>query len=117
MWHCDERNLDGELWVDKEIEIYNLKRDYGEWKVRLEVRLNNNKIIYDDKITDMMLREITEGDWTKLIDRDKFYDLMNGITEDLEIMVCYYSNNNDKLSISKKEKCYKKVRLLHDDGG
>ena len=36
MWHCDERNLDGELWVDKEIEVYNLKRDYDEWKVRLE---------------------------------------------------------------------------------
>ena len=57
IWHCDERNLDGELWVDKEIEVYNLRRDYDEWKVRLEVRLSNNHLIYDDEIIDLVLRK------------------------------------------------------------
>ena len=116
MWHCDERNLDGELWVDKEIEVYNLRRDYDKWKVRLEVRLSNNHLIYDDKIIDLVLRKFTNGDWTKLMDSDKLYEIINGIIKDTEIMVCY-SNNNNKSSISLEEKCYKKVRLLHDDGG
>ena len=47
--------MDGELWVDKEVEVYNLRRDYDEWKVRLEVRLSNNHLIYDDKIIDLVL--------------------------------------------------------------
>ena len=29
----------------------------------------------------------------------------------------YYKNNNNKLSVSKNEKCYKKIRLLYNDGG
>ena len=90
-------------------------RDYDEWKVRLEVRLSNKHLIYDDKIIDWVLRKFTNGDWTKLMDNDKFYEIINGIMKNLEIMVYY--NNNNKSSISKKEKCYKKVRLLHDDGG
>ena len=42
---------------------------------------------------------------------------MNGIMKNVEVMVYYNRNNNNKVSISKEEKCYKKVRLLHDDGG
>ena len=42
----DERDLNRELCVNKEIEVYNLKRDYDEWKVRLEVCLNNDDLIY-----------------------------------------------------------------------
>ena len=77
--------------------------------------LNNNKVIYDDKIIDLVLRKITYGDWTKIIDSDKFYDIINGITKDIEVMVYY--NNNNKFEVNKNDLCYKYVRYLYDDGG
>ena len=65
--HYDERNLNTEWCIDRETELYNLKRDYNELKemlnnmkylpVKIESEdccedtcLNNNKVIYDDKI-------------------------------------------------------------------
>ena len=77
--------------------------------------LNNNNVIYDDKIIDLVLRKITYGDWTKLIDRDKFYDIIKCITTDMEKMVYY--NDNNKYEVNKNDLCYKYIRYLFDDGG
>ena len=80
-WCYDERDLDGELCVAREIELYKLKRDYNELKEMLEVIeindmkyllykiesenyfddtcLNNNNLPYDEKITDLILNVTT----------------------------------------------------------
>ena len=45
-WCYDERDLDGELCVDREIELYKLKRDYNELKEMLEViEINDRKYL------------------------------------------------------------------------
>ena len=66
----------------------------------------------------------TDGDWTKIINIDNVYEIIignnpisyQGIMKEIELMG-YHINDNNKLRVSKNEKCYKKVRLLHDDGG
>ena len=40
-----------------------------------------------------------------------------GCTEQFEILENYYINNNNKLSVSKDDNYYIKVRPIHDDGG
>ena len=70
-----------------------------------------------------MLTKNTDGDWTKITNIDKVYEIIkgnnsrnhNGIMNDRELMGYY--NNNNKLSVSKDERCYKKLRLLYNDGG
>ena len=117
-WHYDERRLNREWCSERETELYKVKRDYNELKERLndmkylpvkiesdDSYLNNNNVTYDDKIIDLVFRKITYGDWTKLIDSDKLYDIINGTTKDIEIMVCN-NNNNNKSCINKEEKCY-----------
>ena len=44
IWYCDERDLNRELYVEKVTELYALNREYDEWKVRLEVCLDNNDL-------------------------------------------------------------------------
>ena len=81
IWHYDEGGLDREWCIERETELYKLKRDYNELKevlndmkylpVQIEsddTGLNNNDVIYDDKIIDLVLRKITYRDWTKLIE-------------------------------------------------
>ena len=46
IWYYDERDLNRELYVNKETEWYELNREYDEWKVRLEVCLSNNAVSY-----------------------------------------------------------------------
>ena len=77
----DERDLDRELCVDREIELYKLKRDYDELKEMLEVCLNNNNLSYDKKITDPILNIITNGDWTEIHNVDLVYDYYGKINE------------------------------------
>ena len=72
---------------------------------------------YDEKIIYLGVTTNTYGDWTKINNSDKVYETIRWKMSDIEVMVYYNNNNYNKLSISKKEKYYKKVRLLHDDGG
>ena len=72
----------------------------------------------------MMLTNNTDGDWTKITNIDKVYEIIkgknpinyNGRMNAIELMG-YYNNNKKKLSVSKNEKCYKKIRLLYNHGG
>ena len=95
-WCYDERDLDRELCVDKETELYELQRNYDELKetlgvvklndmkylpVKIESEncfnytcLNNNNLPYDEKITDLILNIITNGDWTEIHNVDLVYD-------------------------------------------
>ena len=54
IWCYDERYLERELCVDREIELYQLKRNYKELIERLEVeKINNMKCLpYEMKIDD-----------------------------------------------------------------
>ena len=54
------------MYVEKEIEVYNLNRDYDEWKEMLEVYLNKNNLI-DKKVTDPILEIFTNGDLTEIL--------------------------------------------------
>ena len=65
-WCYDERELGEELCVERETELYELKRDYDEWKEMLEVYLNKNDLIYNKKVTDPILNIIINGDWTEI---------------------------------------------------
>ena len=94
IWCYDERDLDRELCVDREIELYKLQRNYNELKEMLAVIkindmkyllykienenyfddtcLNNNNLPYvvmNEKITDPILNIITNGDWTEINNR------------------------------------------------
>ena len=77
---------------------------------------------YDDT-NDMGITKNTNGDWTKVNNVGKVYEIIkrynpinyNGIMNDIELMG-YYINNNE-LSVSKNDNCYIKIRLLYDDGG
>ena len=68
----------------------------------------------DDKITDFIVNKNTYGDRMEITNVDRLYESIgsNGIK-------CYIDNvyNNNKVSVSKNEKCYKKIRLLYNDGG
>ena len=97
-WCYDgERDLERELCVDREIELYKLKRDYNELKEMLGVieindmkylpvkiesenyfddtcLNNNNNLTYDEKMTDLILNITTDGDWTEINNVDLVYD-------------------------------------------
>ena len=78
---------------------------------------------YDD-INDRGITKNTDGDCRKLTNVDKVYEIINGdnpinyngITNDIDLMG-YNNNNNNKLSVSKDDNHYIKVRLMYDDGG
>ena len=69
----------------------------------------------------------TDGDKAKINDLDRIYDLIImwdnpvnyyvGFMEQFEILENHYINNNNEWSVSKDDKYYIKIRLLHDDGG
>ena len=61
------------MYVNKETELYNLKREYDEWEVRLGVCMNNND--YNDliKIINPIMSEFNDGDLTKIPNVDWFY--------------------------------------------
>ena len=135
IWCYSERDLDRELCIDREIELFQLKRNYKELKERLELKeiddiqylpckieMDNyfddviDIVEYNEKITYLVLTRITDGDRTKSTNVDRFYELIgdNGVK--------YYvdnghNNNNNKLKVHKNNLCFKYVRYLHDDGG
>ena len=99
---------------ERELEVYNLKRDYGELKVRLEVYLNNNDLIQNKKVTDPILEIFTNGDLTDVLNVDLFHDYFDK-TDDFDF--CGYDTQSINMCINKTEKCYIKQRLIFDDGG
>ena len=75
----------------------------------------NQVSINNDKTIDLVFRKPTDGDWITLIDRDRLYEIINGMMQNLAIMV--YENNNNKLKVDKNHLVYKYVRYIFDDGG
>ena len=112
--YYDKRELDRELYVERETELYELNREYDEWKVRLEVCLNNNDLIYNTKVTNPILEIFTDGDLTEILN----VDLMNDdydITDKLKLFG--YDTQDNNMYVNKIEQCYIKQRLIFDDGG
>ena len=67
MWYCEER----ELGVEREIELYKLKRNYDELRERVVVGMNyfDNNYINDNDLPDettnyLTLNDDTDVDWT-----------------------------------------------------
>ena len=50
---------------------------------------------YDETITYLGVTTNTYGDWTKINNSDKGYEIIKGIMNDMEVMA-YYINNNNK---------------------
>ena len=153
-WRYDERYFERELYVDREIELFEISRSYKELIERLKLeRVNYMRYFpvvvdiddyfddptvndehlpcnvidivgeYDD-ITYLGITNNIKGDWTKITNVDKVYEIIirnnpidyYGVTNDTELMG-YYVNNNNVMRVSKNENCYVKVRLVYDDGG
>ena len=81
IWYCDERDLSRELYVNKETELYELKREYDEWKIRLDVCLSNNDLMDNTKINNPIMNIITDGDLTYVLNVDLFYDYFGKMNE------------------------------------
>ncbi len=138
-WCSDESDYERE----KELQWFKLNRGYGELMEKMNIKriminnvdipcavLDNDYIYdkyvpvgrisvlvmeeYDEKITCLGVTKDIYGDRMEITNVDRLYESIgsNGIK-------CYIDNvyNNNKVSVSKNEKCYKKIRLLHDDGG
>ena len=119
---CNEREREIKIFeinrgYEMLVQVLNIERD-EESELHYETEREeylNKTVINDDKIIDWVLRQFTNGDWTKLMDSDKLYEIINGMMKNLEIMV--YENNNNKLKVNKNNLVYKYVRYLFDDGG
>ena len=138
----DRGNLERELCIEREIELYKLKRNYNELRERLEgVKINNIKylpvereienyfdtiFVNDNDLPDVIVEEYkneripyltltnnTDGDWTIITHVDKIY---NGIMNGMKLMD-YYNNNNNKWYVDNNDACYKYIRYIYDDGG
>ena len=114
IWYYDERDLNRELYVERETEVYNLNRDYDEWKVRLEVCLNNNDLIDNTKVTNPIMNIFTDGDLTDVLNVDLFLDYFGKMNE---FGFYGYDTQDSNLCVNKIEQCYIKQRLIFDDGG
>ena len=111
IWGCDERELNRELYVSKETELYDLNRKYNKWKESLKIYLINNDLI---KIIDPIMSELNEGDLTKIPNVDWLYEYLNKLNE---FNLYGYNTQNSYLCGDKIERCYIKTRLIFDDGG
>ena len=127
----DERCFERESCIDREIELYKLMRDYNELKEMLvdmkylpvqiesedcfdDTCLNNNNLLYEEKITDLIRDIITNGDWTETNNVDLFYEYLSMMNE---ISWYGYNTQNSHLCGNTIERCYVKPRLICDDGG
>ena len=65
----------------KRQELYNLNREYDEWKEGLEIYLNNDD--YNDliKIINPIVNEFNDGDLTKIPNVDWFNEYLNKLNE------------------------------------
>ena len=65
---------------------------------------------YNDKITCLMLTKNTNGDWTKITNADKVYEIIkrynpinyNGIMNDIDL-VGYYINNKNVMYVDEND--------------
>ena len=114
IWGDEERDVNRELCVNKETELYNLNREYDEWKEGLEIYLNNDD--YNDlvKIINPIVNEFNDGDLTKIPNVDWFNEYLNKLNE---FSLYGYNTQNSHLCGDKIERCYVKPRLIWDDGG
>ena len=66
------QDVNREWCVNKVTELYNLNREYDEWKEGLEIYLNNDG--YNDliKIINPIVNEFNDGDLTKIPNVDRF---------------------------------------------
>ena len=102
------------LWVERETEVYNLNRNYDEWKERLEVNLNKNDVIDDTKVNNLIMNIITDGDLTDVLNVDLFNDYFGKMNE---FGFYSYDTQSNHLFVNKNEQCGIKPRLIYDDGG
>ena len=78
---------------------------------------------YDD-ITYLSLTNNIKGDWTKITNVDKVYEIIirnnpidyYGIMKNTELTGHYIKNNN-VMRVNKDENYYVKIRWIYDDGG
>ena len=114
IWYRDERELNREVYVEHVTELYNLSREYDEWKEGLEIYLNNND--YNDlvKIINPIVNEFNDGDLTKIPNVDRFREYLSMMNE---FSLYGYNTQNSHLCSDKIERCYVKTRLIWDDGG
>ena len=113
--YCEERDL----CVEKEIELYKLKRDYDELRERV-VGVNyfenifvNDKDLPDEKTNYMALNDNTKRDEIIITYGDMMY---NGIMDEVQLMGYYDSNNYNNLCVNNNDECYKYIRYIYDDG-
>ena len=107
IWCYGEGDLERELCIEREIELYKLKRNYDELRKRLEgVKINHIKYLpvereienyfddifvndndlpdvigeeyKNDETTYLTLTNNTDGDWTIITYVDKFYERLIG---------------------------------------
>ena len=102
------------MYVDKETELYELNREYDEWKVRLEVCLNNNDFIDNTKANNPIMNIITDGDLTNVLNVDLLHDYFGKMNE---FGFYGYATQESNLFANEIEQCYIKQRLIFDDGG
>ena len=101
MWYCEER----ELCVEREIELYTLKREYDELRERVVVGMNyfdNNYIndLPDETTNYLTLNDDTDVDWTI----NNYGNMMcNGIMDKIKLIGYYDSNNYDNLYVDKND--------------
>ena len=113
-WGYDERDLDRELCVERETELYELKRDYDGWKEMLEVYLNKSNLMYDEKINDPISNIFTNGDLTEIRNVDLVHDYCDKTNE---FAFYGYDTQDSNMCVTDIENCYLKQRLIFDDGG
>ena len=99
---------------ERELEVYNLKRDYGELAEVLEEYLNKNDLIFNTKVTDPILKKFTNGDLTDILNVDLLQDCFDKM-DDFDFWG--YDTQSMSMCVNKIEKCYVKPRLIFDDGG
>ena len=102
------------MYDERETELYELNREYDEWKVRLEVYLNNNDLIDNTKVTNPIMNIFTDGDVTEILNVGLVNDYY-GIMDKLKLFG--YNTQDNSMWGNKIEQCYIKPRLIYDDGG
>ena len=77
--------------------------------------LNNNNLPYDEKVTDLIMNVIIDGDLTDVLNVDLVYDHYGKMNK--QKFYGYYTQDNCIRNVNKIENCYVKPRLIFDDGG
>ena len=79
-----------------------------------DTSLNNNNLPYDEKLTDLIMNIITNGDWTEINNVDLVYDYYGKMNK---LKFYGYYTQDGHMCVNKIENCYVEPRLIFDDGG